>query len=84
MADPSLKFVLFPGVYLITKKGIEVSGCGVGIQNIALAIYSHDLQVTDLAINFFEQGYEIITEKEILANRKKQSAKPDDRNVYRT
>jgi hypothetical protein len=60
-----------PGVYLITKKGIEASRCGVGTQNIALGTYRHDLQVTDLAVTFYQQGYEVITEKEILTNRKK-------------
>ena len=57
---------------MATRKGIESAGCEVGTQtNIALATYLHDLQVTDLAVDFYQQGYEVATEKEILASRKK-------------
>lgn len=64
-----------PGVYLITRKGIEAANCKIGVQNIALGTYYHDLQVTDLAATFYRQGYKIITEKEILTNRKKTIGK---------
>jgi hypothetical protein len=61
-----------PGVYLATRKGIDAAGCEVGQSNIAMATYSHDIQTTEMALKFYEQGYKVITEKEILSETKKE------------
>ncbi len=61
-----------PGIYLATKKGIEVSESHVGAQkNVPLGTYFHDLEVNDMAIKYHLEGYEIITEKEIIAKVRK-------------
>ena len=62
-----------PGVYLVTKKGRDVAKCEVGTQkSISLGTYHHDLKVNDMAVCFDKQGYEVITEKEIIAKVRRE------------
>lgn len=63
-------FIQQPGVYLPTASGIDAAGCGIRPRReIALGTYFHDLEVVNIALKFYAKGYEIETEKEIIAKQ---------------
>ncbi|MGI5882535.1 MAG: hypothetical protein ACOX7L_05640 [Dethiobacteria bacterium] len=74
-----------PGVYFLRSKGCQVIGLDTGGGgNIVPGTYKHDLGVIDIALYFYEKGYEITAEKEFFAkqfsgfgSQGKKERKPD-------
>lgn len=63
-------FIQQPGVYFPTQAGLDAAGCSISPRReIALGTYFHDLEVVNIALKFYTQGYEIETEKELIAKQ---------------
>lgn len=63
-------FIQEPGVYYPTQAGLDAAGCSISPRRgIALGTYHHDLEIITIALKFYAKGYEIETEKEIIAKQ---------------
>ena len=61
-------FLQEPGIYYPSRKGLDVAGCSIGpLRSVPLSVYHHDLQLVDLALMFYRQGYQVKTERELKA-----------------
>jgi len=60
-----------PGIYRPTLKGIMAADVDIKPAKVVLGTYWHDLQVVNLALMFYSQGYVVETEREIMSKQNK-------------